>query len=311
MTIRKQPLPIIEWDGEKISKPGVYDMPIESYHGNCCVGLSISSSGLRTIESKSPAHYWDESYLNPKHVRGADSEAFTIGRAAHMLLLGETGFQDRFAIKPAEFKDFRSNAAKEWRDAQIAAGRSVLTHGDLETIRGMANALAAHPLIQSGLLNGEVERSLIWQDKETGVWLKSRPDALPVNADLITDLKTTKKADAASVRRSIAEYGYYMQLALVGMGMEAVLGRRPSDEDYVLVFVETSRPYCVNVTPIDPQAIYYGRLQVRRALRTFADCIERNEWPGYADDGATAGLPKYLIDRLEADIQSGLLQEVA
>lgn len=35
--------------GEIITEPGIYDMPIRWYHDNCCDGLSVSSSGLRTI----------------------------------------------------------------------------------------------------------------------------------------------------------------------------------------------------------------------------------------------------------------------
>ena len=308
----QQPFRSTKWDGGKISTDGVYsDLPIDVYHSDACDGPSISSSGLRTIDIKSPAHYWDSSYLNPNRRPAAHRDSFTFGRAAHMLLLGEEGFARTFAVLPDEFPDFKTKAAREWRDAQVAAGREVLTPKDLDVIKGIANSLAAHPLIMDGLLNGAVEHSIIWKDKETGIWLKSRPDALPVNADIVADLKTSASAGPQDVRRSIWEYGYHMQMALVGMGMEATLGRKLNDEDYVLVFVEKTPPYCINIKPIDPVAIFYGRRQIRRALRKFANCISKNEWPGYEDDGITAGLPKYIVERLEAEIKSGLLPEVA
>jgi hypothetical protein len=297
--------------GEIITEPGVYDMPIEHYHGNCCAGPSISSSGLRTIDAKSPAHYWDESYLNPEYDPAEDAAHYVLGRAAHTLLLGEEGFREKFVVRPDEFDSWRTKASKAWRREQLDSGKSVLEPKDIATIKAIAGALGRDPLVSQGLLNGEIERSIIWRDSETGVWLKSRPDALPVNADLVADLKTCTSAAPRDVRNSIAEYGYHMQLALVGMGMKEVLGREISDEDFVLVFVETKRPYCVNVKPVSPDAIFAGRAQLRRAIRKFAECLEKNEWPGYEDNGITASLPKYVQDRLDSERKMGLLPDVA
>lgn len=298
--------------GEKIAADGVYDIEISQYHSDCCAGPSISSSGLRMIETKSPAHYWDVSYLNPNRIeQDVEPNHFSLGRAAHVLLLGEAGFARQFAIRPKEFDSWRTKDSKAWRAEQIAAGKSVLVPDDVETIKGIAHALSHDPLIKSGLLNGEVERSIICKDKETGVWLKSRPDALPVNADLVVDLKTCASATAYATRQSIREYAYHMQLALTGMLMREVIGHNISDEDYVLVFVETKRPYCVNVKPIDPSAIFYGRCQVRRAIRKFAECLNKGHWPGYEDNGLTASLPKFMTETLDAEIKNGLLPEVA
>ena len=49
----------------KVSVPGVYALSMAEYHGDLCVGPSISSSGLRTIWSRSPAHYFHASPYNP------------------------------------------------------------------------------------------------------------------------------------------------------------------------------------------------------------------------------------------------------
>lgn len=294
----------------KISKPGVYEIPIETYHSDCCAGPSISSSGLRTIENESPAHYWATSYLNPDRKVEAEKPHFSLGRAAHTLLLGESGFREQFAIRPDQFPDWRTKASQQWRDEMIAAGRTVLTPADIETIRGMASSLAAHPIVQAGILSGKIEQSIIWQDKETGVWLKARPDALPLDGNLIADLKTTSNAHPDAVRRSVFDFGYHMQLALVGMGMEAVLDRRPGNDDYALIFVETKSPWAVNVAPIDIAAIDMGRRQLRRAIRRFADCLSKNQWPGYEGE-TTVSLPDWLNKRLEREIESGLLPDAA
>ena len=56
--------------GEKVTEPGIYDMPINWYHDDCCDGPSVSSSGLRTIELESPEHYWAHHPANPDRPNG-------------------------------------------------------------------------------------------------------------------------------------------------------------------------------------------------------------------------------------------------
>lgn len=310
-----KPIVPVPWDKQKISADGLYaDIPIETYHGNICVGPSVSSSGLREINGKSPSHYWSTSYLNPEAEPREVSDALILGSAAHHLLFGEGKLLEKFAVRPAEFDSWRTKASKEWRAAQILEGRSVLTDSDLKIIRGMAKSLAAHPLInppdpsQQGLLNGLIETSLIWKDKETGVWLKSRPDAIPLDSDIV-DLKTAVDATARGCQTAIRENGLYMQMALVGMGMEAVLGRKAEQFNYTLVFVEKSPPYAVNIKPLDSWWIWAGRMKVRQALRRFADGVAKGEWPAYDDDTMTCSPPDWFRKQIETEIRDGTLKE--
>jgi hypothetical protein len=111
----------------KIDRAGLHRIgPIDTYHSQCCVGPSISSSGLRTLFLKSPAHFWCESNLNPKREEQPTKEAFTLGRAAHHLLLGEDAFSTLFIVRPDRFDSWRTDASKAWRAEQEAAGRTVL-----------------------------------------------------------------------------------------------------------------------------------------------------------------------------------------
>ncbi|MCT4654265.1 MAG: PD-(D/E)XK nuclease-like domain-containing protein [Cohaesibacter sp.] len=295
--------------GEKVNQNGIFALPIEDYHTQICDGHSVSSSGLRLITSKSPLHYWAE-YLDPQREEQDQKSHFNLGQAVHTLFLGEEGFDEKFAIRPDEFDSWRSKASKEWKADMEEQGKFVLLPSDLEKIEGMARALAKDPLIrQHGLLAGSIERSLIWQDRETGIWLKARPDVIPAVDKTIVDLKTAGRgATDEACQRAIHEHGYHMQLALVGMGMRACLGREI--EDFILLFVETSKPYAYNIKPIDQRAIYLGECQIRHALRTLAECLEADHWPTYAGNGNTAYLPGYAQNRLEQDLEGGLLPDV-
>jgi hypothetical protein len=291
----------------KIKQPGVYAMPLDLYHSDCCVGPSVSSGGLRTIEAKSLAHYWAESYLNPDRAPFKRSPAMMLGQAAHHLVLGEEGFAALFACRPEKWADWRTNDAKKWREDQEGAGKTVLDPKDLTVIKGVAKSLSRHPLIRDGLLSGSVEQSMIWQDAETGIWCKSRPDVRAAGDRVIADLKTTKDASLGASERTMDDYGYHMQLALAGEGTKALFGVTPGNSDYVFVFVETEAPYCVTVRPVDIQDIGYGRMQNRRSLRKLAKAFEKNDFPGYDNDMTSLSLPPWRRKQLEEQVKMGLL----
>ena len=302
----------------KISKPGKYRISLDVYHGDPCVGPSVSSSGLRTIESKSLAHYWVDSQFNPEREPRVETDALIMGSAAHWLLLGEEGFGERFVMQPDEAPDAKGVMGpwhgakafcKKWSADQAKSGKSVLTQTMLKHIRGMASSLARQPMIREGLFAGEAEQSLIWLDKETGIWLKSRPDVLPAAGEIRCDLKTTDDASPFACSRTLADYGLHMQAALVCEAQEALFGWPRRDTDCWLCFIEKKPPYAVAIRPIDENAIAWGRVLNRRALRKLAKAIEKNEWPGYDDDHATISLPPWISKQYEEQAKLSLLEK--
>lgn len=307
------------WNGKPISRPGVYrGIPMTNkegtgYHQACTVRPSISSSGIRTMFSKSPAHYFDGSYLNPDREEPKQSEPLLFGRAAHHLLLGEENFAAHFIIRPETYKDdegktkpWSGNArtCKAWLKEAADAGLDVLKLEQLAKIRGMAESLRREPLVKAGILNGAIEHSIIWRDEETGVWLKVRPDAIP-NVDMAyADLKTIQDITDDGIERAISDNDLHVQGALVGMACRAVMGREM--ESFSLVFVEKDRPHCVRVRELMPEDLYLGEEQIRAVLPIFAKAVETGVWHGPGggqQDAQYAGLTpwrkKQIARRLE------------
>lgn len=295
----------IPFTGQKITAPGCYvGMPMTAYHGQPTDGPSVSSSGLRTIWAESPAHFWAKSSLNPDRKAQDDSPAFAVGRLAHKLLLeGREGLADEFAIRPEDQWDsWRTKDSQVWRDEQVLAGRTVITEDDLVTVTGMAESLARHPLVKAGILDGKVERSLIWKDAETGIWIKSRPDVIPNASGVVADLKTTTSVTDDALAKALGSYGYHMQASVVGMGLDAVLGLKM--EAFALVWVEKAEPFCVRVTQLTEDDLERGRRQVRAALRTMARCIDTGVWPGPGGaDASYLSLPAYAANRIDTELE--------
>lgn len=269
--------------GQVISKPGIYSgVPLAVYHGaDLCDGPSISSSGLRTIFTDSPAHYFAYSPYNPDSEEQEETAALTIGRAAHHLLLGEDDFSTLFIMRPEKLAGMpwqgNRTVCKAWVQEQEAAGRTVLKPDDIKTIRRMAKSLAAHPLIAAGILNGLIEQTMVWKDKETGIWLKSRPDAIPNDSGDYADLKTT--ADIGfKLDRSIGTYRYDMQAALVGRGSRETLGVEMTS--FSFVFAEKSVPHTIDVLTLHHEDIQSADKDIQVALQVFARCMETGKWFG-------------------------------
>lgn len=281
-----------------ITENGCYSLSLDAYHAQPCDGPSISSSGLRKIFRESPAHYWVTSSLNPDRIEEPESAAFVLGRAAHHLLLGEDDFSTLFIARPAKWDSWRTNDAKAWREEQEDEGRTVLLPSQLDQIRGMARALAAHPLVRAGILNGRIEQSLIWKDKDTGVWLKARPDAIPNDSGDYADLKTTVSVRTEALERTLADFNYGQQGALIAEGHRIVFGTPVSS--FSLVFVEKDPPWCVRVITLKDDDLARGHRQNMAALKLFATCLRQKQWPGPGRaDAEYLGIPEWEQKRID------------
>ncbi len=299
--------------GEKITVPGAYrDVPIATYHsGHLCDGPSISSSGLRTIFAESPAHYWVNSPLNPRRADQKEKDHFSLGRAAHHLLLGEADFAKHFVVRPEKWDSWRTNDAKTWREFQVGKGMTVLEPKHLELIEGMRDGLAENPLVRSGILNGHVEVTLATKDEETGIWLLARPDVIPADSGLFSDLKTAVSVDSDALWKSVSEYRYDMQGALVRRCAREAAGVEM--EAFALVWAEKAPPFCTEVTELTLGEIEAAEDDNQVALRTFARCMETGRWPGPGgtqNDAVPVGLTDWARKRAERR-RAFLQQELA
>lgn len=283
------------FDGSPINEPGIWrGVPISTYHSaDLCAGPSISSSGLRTIFSESPLEYWIESPLNPRRLEPAEREAFILGRAAHHLVLGEADFGRYFVVRPPEVNGEAWNSnktiCKEWLNHCRDQGLTVLTEGQAEAIRGMAGVLPwqegledcglkNNALVQSGALSGLVEHTIIARDEKTGIWLKSRPDAIPLDSAQFADFKTTASIDARSIQRTLDDFRYDMQAVLASMCLEQAVGQK--FESFAFIFAMKKPPHAVDVVELIEADLSEAALDLRAAIDTFARCLETGRWPG-------------------------------
>lgn len=317
---------VIPWDGNPISKPGIYSgVPMRVYHGpDLCVGPSISSSGLRKIFNESAMSYWVTSPYNPLRLPEDEKEAYILGRGAHHLVLGEADFRRYFLIRPEVYpetpkkgeipdlwwepseedpgKTWNSNGtwAKAWASIAGHFGWTVLTPGQIETIRGMAgllpwqkgledSGLANTAIVRAGALSGLVEHTIVAQDPDTGVWLKARPDTIPVDSTEANDFKSTQAVTDRSLQKTLDDFRYDQQADLTALCLQLAVGIELSS--FALIFAMKGEPHATRVIEMKPADLADAREDNRVAIRTFAKCMETGRWPG---PGGLAGDAAYI-----------------
>ena len=277
-----------------IAEPGIYDLSLAEYLADPCAVPSISSHGLRQLLNECAAKYWWKSALNPDRP-AIETKPMNFGKAAHdWLLVGETFLETIHVL--SDSCNLQTKAGKAERDTAKAAGKVVIKAAEFETVKAMHAALQAHEFAGAAFRNGQPEKSLIWQDRETGVWLRCRPDFLPAAIRHIPDYKTAVSSQPEAFRKQAWNLGYHMQAALYLDGIEAVTGTAP--KSFFFVVQEKEPPYVVTCIALDPIAIEWGRIQNRKAIATYAECLRTGKWPGYANEVVQVELPYWA----EADL---------
>lgn len=295
--------------------PGVYPgVPFEEYFA----WQNVSKHQLDSL-ARSPAHY----RAALKHPR-KQTAAMTFGAAFHAAVLEPDKFTERYTQAPET--DKRTKLGREAHEAAAAGGRELLKIEELVAISEMVNAVSAHPFASILLApeDGEAEVSIAWEDKETGVPCRARPDFLNHAHNVVVDLKTAQDASMGVFARACANYTYHLQAAFYLDGMAAVKPQSDinasitlvddedgmADEDFlnkdynvvatrkdhrafIFVAVEREPPYAVACYELDAEDLRIGRVRYRQALRVYQECVASDTWPSYPQEIRVLELPAW------------------
>lgn len=264
-------------------KPGIYpDVPINEYHSS----EGVSNSGIKLL-LECPKKY-QHHYLSGES-KNISTKAMVEGNQFHTYILEPEKFKDQYFISEKMIR-----RGKKWDEVvENSEQKEIIFTDRLAELEKMKASLMSFNRAGALLSGGVAEVSIYWEDQDTGVMCKSRPDYLNVDKKFITDLKTTEDASPSGFARSVSKYNYYVQAAMMFDGFKAVTG-----EDLMGVFnfaIEKSPPYCSGVYLIDEQAIEIGREVYKNGLRVFAEHRECDHWPSYSDDIEEVSLPAWAI----------------
>lgn len=273
MVAPSAPRPLTLRDLFVAGEPFRLDVSHAAYHAD---RSCVSSTGIKVLATKSAAHYRDYLDGGPRK----ETPAMFLGTAIHARVLEPGEFDTRYVVAPISDK-----RTAEWKDFVIDnPDRIPLTLNQHAIIEGIAKSVNAHPGAADLLKCGFKEATLIWQDEETGIWLKIRPDCLCVDFDtgISMDLKSTDDAHAFEFARSCVSFNYDISAAMYLDGLRTVFKR---DFDFAFLAAEKDRPYQVALYGAPDEMLQRGMRRYREALRLLANCIRQQRWPGYQPDG--------------------------
>ena len=259
----------------------IHGLPNADYHASA----AISKSGLDKI-ARSPAHY--------KAAQEAEHEAtdaMIFGSAFHDYILLPEIFQTAYTVLPEDFNG-RTKDGKSYLETIKASGQTILKAEWLKDIQGMAAAVAAHPKAAALLTGGHPEVSIFWQDADTGIDCRCRPDYIH-SSGIIADLKSTADAGPAAFSKSCANFRYHVQDAFYSEGFYQATGAWP--RGFVFIAVEKTAPYAVACYTLDDVAKEKGRELYQQDLQTLQAAQAANEWPAYSDQIETLTLPVWAF----------------
>ena len=269
-------------------KPGFYSgLSLEEYHHG--IGAFAESKSSLAYLLDSPRKFKHEKdTAEPLDIFDLKAKKFNDGTAFH------TYFQERekFASEISVIQKYTGTGSKalneEYKQSvhdsgQIPIQEDTLTMlQDFNTLLHSGEHEEACKIIEHP--DKFVEYSGFWQDPETGIWLKIRPDNLASDV-VIWDLK--KHTTPKSFRNQATDLHYDLQLYMPLVGCSILTGVEHTEGGFI-VFHAQEKPYDIEVVRADWDFIDSGRDKFETALSLLKECRESGKWPGkYKDEIGT------------------------
>jgi hypothetical protein len=233
--------------------------------------------------------------------RRKDSDALAWGSLVDCLVIEPHTFKDRFAVPPANYpceptkKDprtekpwtTRADYCKDWEESERLQGRVVVRHEDYLQAQSAAKALFEEPEISAFIKSSQPSVMVVadYWDEATGITVPVKilidllPDEHSHYQHGLGDLKTCDSADPDLWARSVFTYNYHVQAAFYLDVYNAATTEERTDFFHILQ--ESYHPYECGKQIMSAEFLELGRLKYQNALREYALCLARNQWPTY------------------------------
>jgi len=216
------------------------------------------------------------------------TDAMVFGQLVHALALSPDTVESEFLVSP--FEDYRTKAAREWRDEQKAAGKNVIKEADFTIAKQIVDCIANTELLYH---YGHCCYEVAVYGSIGASELKGMIDIVPDVGDCLVDLKTIETIESPDqIDKVVFNRGYHWQAALYLDLFNAATGENRTRFDFV--FIEKSYPYETAIVSLSPEAIALGRDGYMNALAKFQRCGQRNEWPWNIPNGHVVHVPNWL-----------------
>lgn len=260
----------------------IYDLERDKYDAID----AINYSKLKAF-ARSPLHYKAalEAALEDEEDEESESAALIRGTYIHTKLFEPEKFAAQYAVW-----DGGDRRGKAWTAfAELNASQTILKTSEVKEWDAVCAAVKSNPLAARYLGSGKSEVTLTWDLLDGRFKCKGRPDRICDEA--IVDVKSTRNASKKAFEKQSASLLYHVQAAFYVDGLAQVTGET---KPYVIIAVETERPYPVTVFRVPEYVLDTGREEYIAMLSKLDECRLSGEWPGYASGEVELELPRWM-----------------
>lgn len=328
-------------EGELITEPGFYQIPLEVHHSQCCSGPSVTSGVLRKMELSSPLDVWTHHALNPNREPQKQSDALRLGRImAAYIEHGPEGVEDFVRVLPSPpesmtvpemleraqqglaFKKRPPNrptadqvqnyvtgtatpaavrAVEYWAEIDQDP-REKVSEKEWAMICDMGKVLAADPAAMA-VMDGIPEVSMAWKDEITDIWCLARPDTVSFSG-MSTDYKKM-----ATMGTPFSERLVDARITQHGYDMQGAFACEGFERltgnwpMFGIIAQWDQPPHHVIMREIADEDLRMGQFRNHRALRNFRHFLDSGHWPGPGDVTGVYHRPEWLRERLIEEMQ--------
>lgn len=239
---------------------------------------AISASMMKVFLHR--RRLYDAYFVKRTESPPAATAAMEIGTLVHAAVLEPDALASRYAVYPesllAKNGAASTNAAREFREQNEAAGRVVMKAADLVVIEAIAESVTR---VCGDWLKLPCRRETVirWPHEGTALPCKARIDWLietPVETFVI-DLKTTSDASPRGFLKSVENYSYWLPSAHYTEAGGVATGKPTS---FYFVAVESEYPYTCAIHTLDADSARRAAEGRVRLMEQLAECLRTGEW---------------------------------
>jgi len=264
------------------------------YHGR---KTHLSSTNVRTHKKNKKQFKYSLTHDLVKQTK-----AMADGTAVHAFFLERDKFDTDFAIKPADMR-LNTKAGKEWA---LEHQSKIIIDSELgNNLYEMEKSFMDSPARLIYDKQGQSELSYFWDDLGL-VKGKCRPDWISNDGNIVVDIKTTTDASPKGFQKSIANWGYHLQLGWYIRGLQK-LGL-PAKE-FIFIAIEKTPPFSVGVYRANKDMITYANDEINNLVYDIDESLKSDDFPDYTPEIMDLGLPNWMNPK-EPEYDPNLHEEV-
>lgn len=276
-----------------------YDVPEDAYYGDTLLATPTLSRGeMLTLLDESPLHCW------AKHPRLGNSlwepatKKMDFGSLGHALVLekGKT-------IQVGAFKNWATNAAKEFRENVQAAGDIPCLQKDYDLALTIKDCFFAE-LARFGLDRlwqaGRSEVVLLWNEMP-GCDCRALCDRLVIDEEakraVIFDPKFSEDMNPTGLSRHMFNQNFQVQEQHYTNGLAKLRPDLAGRIDFIYLFMSIEAPFTMVPATLNGEFRMLGQSKIARGYAKWKDCLAKGEWPSYTNEVVRVAPPGWAVSQ--------------